>query len=292
MARIALDRTHGLREARIMTNEGNGRHPLDEATRIDWSEPGSGRGATHPAYGNMVGPFGGTTMAVLLRAVLDHPARRGVPFALTVNYCAAVADGAFEIASRLARDGRSVQHWTMELVQDGAVAATGSAVTGTERETFSHQTVPAPEAPPFETVAPLKPQIRVRWLGRYDMRFFEGRGIFDGPGDALPGSARTAMWIADKPARPLDFISLAALSDAFIVRIFHLRGRPARAGTVSITTYFYATEADLARQGTRPLIAVADGRVFRHGFHDQTGELWGADGTLLAVTTQTVWYKE
>ncbi|HMO27897.1 MAG TPA: hypothetical protein PKD06_01025, partial [Enterovirga sp.] len=66
-----------------MTNEGSGRHPLDEATRIDWSEPGSGRGATHPAYGNMVGPFGGTTMAVLLRAVLDHPARRGVPFALT-----------------------------------------------------------------------------------------------------------------------------------------------------------------------------------------------------------------
>ena len=274
-----------------MINDSGRLHPLDEATRIDWIEPGHGRGATHPAYGNMVGPFGGTTMAALLRAVLDHPARRGVPFALTVNYCTAITDGAFELRSRLARDGRSVQHWTMELLQDGAVAATGSAVTGTERETFSHQTVAPPDAPPFESVAPLASSVRVRWLGRYDMRFFEGGAVFDGPEDALPGSARTAMWIADKPARPLDFIALAAMSDAFIVRLFHLRGRPALAGTVSITTYFYATEADLARQGSQPLIAVADARVFRHGFHDQTGELWGADGTLLAVTTQTVWYK-
>lgn len=266
-------------------------HPLDEATRIDWIEPGHGRGETHPDYGNMVGPFGGTTMAVLLRAVTDHPERRGVPFALTVNYCAAVRDGAFEVRSRLARDGRSVQHWTMELIQDGAIAATASAITGSERETFAHQTVPAPQAPSFESVAAPTSSARVAWVERYDMRFFEGSTVFDKPEGAPPGSARTGMWIADEPRRPLDHISLAALSDAFIVRLFHLRGRPALAGTVSITTYFYATEADLARQGTQPIIATADARVFRHGFHDQTGELWSTDGKLLAVTTQTVWYK-
>jgi len=276
-----------------MTDIGETTHPLDEATRIDWMEPGRGHGATHPAYGNMVGPFGGTTMAVLLRSVLDHPERRGVPFALTVNYCKAIQDGPFELRARLARDGRSVQHWVMELAQNGAVAATATAVTGSsERETFSHQTVAAPKAPAFETVAPLSSNVRVAWLAAYDMRFFEGSGVFEAPEDSPPGSARTAMWLADKPARPLDFVSLAAMSDAFIVRLFHLRGRPALAGTVSITTYFYATQAELAAQGTRPLIATADAKVFRHGFHDQTGELWGADGALLATTTQTVWYKE
>lgn len=268
------------------------RHPLDEATRISWIGPGHGHGATHPAYGNMVGPFGGTTMAVLLRSVLEHPQRRGAPFALTVNYCAPIRDGAFELRSRLARDGRSVQHWVMELVQNDTVTATATAVTGSERETFSHQTVAAPKAPAFEAVAPLATNARVAWLSAYDIRFFEGKAIFDAPEDAPVGSARTGMWLADKPARPLDFVSLAAMSDAFIVRIFHLRGRPALAGTVSITTYFYATEADLAAQGAAPLVATADARVFRHGFHDQMGELWGAGGALLATTTQTVWYKE
>lgn len=274
-----------------MTDQGSTIHPLDQATRIAWAEPGRGRGATHPAYGNMTGPFGGTTAAVLLRAVLEHPQRRGVPFALTVNYCTALAEGEFEVRSNLARDGRSVQHWTMEILQDGAVAATASAVTGSERETFAHQTATPPRPPAFDQVPKPDTTARVAWVQRYDMRFFEGDTSFDGAEDAAPGSARTGMWIADQPARPLDHISLAALSDAFIVRLFHLRNRPALAGTVSITTYFYATEAELVRQGTQPLVAIADARVFRHGFHDQIGELWGADGDLLAVTTQTVWYK-
>jgi acyl-CoA thioesterase len=268
-----------------------GRHPLDEATLIDWMEPGRGRGATHPAYGNMTGPFGGTTAAILLRSVIEHPERRGVPVALTVNYCTPIADGPYELRAKLARGGRSVQHWTMELVQNDAIAATASAITGTERETWSHQAASAPQAPPFESLAPIGSNVRVAWLGCYDIRFYEGSATFDAPEDAPPGSARTSMWIADRPARPLDFVSLAALSDAFIVRLFHLRGRPAAAGTVSITTYFYATETDLARQGTRPLVGIADARVFRRGFHDQIGELWSADGALLAVTTQTVWYK-
>ena len=274
-----------------MTNTSGSIHPLDEATGIDWIEPGQGRGATHPAYGNMTGPFGGTTAAILLRAVIEHPQRRGVPFALTVNYCTALANGAFEVQARLARDGRSVQHWTMEIVQNGAVAATASAVTGSERETFAHQTAPSPQVPPFDQIPKLESSARAAWVQRYDMRFFEGSTAFDGPEDAPPGSARTGMWIKDEPPRPLDHVSLAALSDAFIVRLFHLRNRPALAGTVSITTYFYATEADLARQGSQPLIGIADARVFRYGFHDQVGELWGADGSLLAVTTQTVWYK-
>lgn len=274
-----------------MTKTGQAVHPLDDATRIDWLEPGRGRGATHPAYGNMTGPFGGTTAAVLLRAVIEHPARRGVPFALTVNYCTAIADGAFEVRSRLARDGRSVQHWTMELLQGGEVAATASAVTGSERETFAHQSASPPQAPPHDSLSRPTSRVRVAWVERYDMRFFEGSPSFDGPEGAPPGHARTGMWIADEPPRALDHVSLAAMADAFIVRLFHLRNRPALAGTVSITTYFYATEADLARQGTQPLVATADARVFRHGFHDQIGELWATDGTLLAVTTQTVWYK-
>ncbi|MBC7101790.1 MAG: thioesterase family protein [Parvibaculum sp.] len=45
-------------------------------------------------------------------------------------------------------------------------------------------------------------------------------------------------------------------------------------------------------QGTKPLIGVADSKVFRRGYFDQPAELWGADGTLLATSVQTVYFKE
>ncbi len=266
-------------------------HPLDRATRLEWAGAGRAHGHTDPAYQNMTGPFGGVTAATLLRAVMEHSGRRGSPFALTVNFCGPITEGAFEIAVRLVHDGRSVQHWTMELLQGGVTAATASAITGSERETFAHQALQPPKAPPFETVPVMDTSRRPGWVSRYEMRPFEGTSAFDGPEDAPLGSARTGVWIRDRPGRALDHLALASLSDAFIVRLFHLRGRVSPAGTVSITTYFYATEAELAAQETNPLIGTADARVFRHGFHDQIAELWTADGALLAVSTQTVWFK-
>ena len=56
-------------------------HPLDEALRLEPVAPGVTRGHTTAAYWNMAGPFGGTTGAAMLKAVLDHPRRRGRPAA-------------------------------------------------------------------------------------------------------------------------------------------------------------------------------------------------------------------
>lgn len=64
------------------------------------------------------------------------------------------------------------------------------------------------------------------------------------------------------------------------------------AGTVSLTTYFHTDAAGLAAQGTAPLIGVADTKVFRQGYFDQSAELWSADGRLLATSVQTVYFKE
>lgn len=52
-----------------------------------------------------------------------------------------------------------------------------------------------------------------------------------------------------------------------------------------------ADEAALVRQGARPVLGVADARVFRHGFNDQSAEIWSDDGVLLAVSHQVVWFK-
>ena len=71
--------------AGLMSDASTALHPLDDAVRLEPTGPGAYRGATSTAYWNMAGPFGGTTAAILMKAVLDHPQRRGRPVAQTVN---------------------------------------------------------------------------------------------------------------------------------------------------------------------------------------------------------------
>ena len=78
-------------------------HPFDEAIALESQADGTCTGQTHPAYANMVGPYGGITTAQALQAVLQHPKRLGDPVSLTVNFCAAVADGAFVVQAWPAR---------------------------------------------------------------------------------------------------------------------------------------------------------------------------------------------
>lgn len=274
-----------------MTETLTALHPLDAAVALDPVAEGRCRGRTDPNYWNMAGPFGGVTAAILLKAVMDHPQRRGRPVAQTVNFCAAIAAGEFEVAVRLVRDGRSTQHWQVGLVQGETVAATASLVTGASRETWAHRPGSPPSMPPPERLTPLPTAGRNAWLQRYEFRFECGAPMVGAASADAPGSALSRLWIRDEPPRPLDYVALAALADSFVIRLVQVRGDLPPVATVSLSTYFLADEAEMARQGASPLIGVADARVFKHGFNDQSAELWSADGELLAVSHQVVWFK-
>lgn len=266
-------------------------HPLDLATQLIPKGNGRFEGHTSPGYWNMMGPFGGTTAAVLLRAPLEAPRRLGDPVALTVNFCAPIAEGSFEIELIEARTNRSTQHWMIFMRQGDDLVATASAVFAVRRESWAHQPAAMPELPPAETLTPMDTEGRNAWLSRYEFRFATGAIRFEPREDDTPGSAYSSLYVRDLPERELDFISLAALSDTFLVRIFQVLGKFLPAGTVSLTTYFHTDAAGLAAQGTKPLIGTADSKVFRQGYFDQTAELWGTGGQLLATSVQTVYYK-
>ncbi len=72
-------------------------HSFDQALVLDTLAEGHYRGQTHPAYWNMVGPFGGITAATALRAILLHPRLLGEPLSLTVNYAGAPTTGPFTV---------------------------------------------------------------------------------------------------------------------------------------------------------------------------------------------------
>jgi acyl-CoA thioesterase len=267
-------------------------HPLDAATRLTPGPGGTLTGRTSPAYANMVGPFGGTTAALLLRAALEHERRIGEPVALTVNFCAAIAEGEFAVSVREIRSGRSVQHLYVELRQGDTIAANATVVCAVRADTWAHQPAAMPEVPPAGSVPILNGKPPLAWLSRYDFRYVEGPPFIPGTAHAEPQSARSLLWVADNPARPLDHLSLAALCDVFIVRIYQVRGTRTPAGTVSITSYFHASADELAVQGARPVLAKADSMRFGGQFFDQQGEVWSDSGKLLASTSQVVWFRD
>lgn len=267
-------------------------HPFDEAVALSpvgGEDPHRFAGAAHPGYANMVGPFGGITAAQALQAVLLHPQRRGEPIALTVNFCAAVADGAFTLAATPVRTNRSTQHWTLRMEQQGQVVLTGTAVTAVRRETWGVDDEVMPDAPLPETVSPGMGPVPMEWIKRYEIRPFIGAipRAWDGGGD----SSLTRLWLRDNPPRPLDFAALAAQADVFFPRVFVRRATLVPIGTISLSVYFHASEADLRATGDDYLLGQARAKAFRNGYFDQTGLLWNRAGRVLATTHQVVYYK-
>ncbi|MBV9562914.1 MAG: thioesterase family protein [Bradyrhizobium sp.] len=264
-------------------------HPFDEATRVSAGDS-RWRGHTSPDYWAFIGPFGGMTAATILRALLQHPQRSGDPLALTVNYCAPIAEGPFDLDVRLIRVNRSSQHWCVELSQDGGEVATlATAVFAERRPSWSHQLAQPPPAVPFDEIRPY-PGTQATWLRQYDIRFIEGYPEFRERAQAAP-SAYSKWWIGDRRPRRIDMLSLTAMSDAFFARIFHARQELVPSGTVSLTTYFHISAEELAAEGITRLLAAADASSFHRSYADHSGELYSPSGRLLATTTQIAYFK-
>lgn len=269
-------------------------HDFDAAVSLVPAGPGRWSGHTHPAYGNFNGQFGGITAATLLRAILDTANGAADPVSVTVNYCAAMTQGPFEIAVREIRRGRTLQHWAADMVQGDKVSATALCALAHRKESWSHAPLRAPVAPPPEQLTPIDMKQWKGWALQYEFRFAQGsiEGTYGQPPFETLQSAHSLLWLKHVRPRSLDFPGLMCMSDAFFVRMIQVRNTFPAMGTVSITTYFHCSPKALADQGEEYILANVDTRIFRANFHDQSAELWSRDGALLANTHQMVWYAE
>lgn len=267
-------------------------HPFDEAIALrPQPEEGHYQGYLPAGYFNMVGPFGGVIASTLLNAVLSHPKYEGEPVSMTVNFAGPIADADFDVMATLIRQNRSSQHWTVQLLQDGVIAISALLLMATRRETWEGSDLSMPEGlPSAESLPSFDTSHFTPWFQNYDFRFIEGE-LQPGLPMKEQASARTRLWIQDKPARGLDFLSLMALSDCFFPRVFLRRGQMMPAGTVSMTTYFHAGSNQLAEIGHQPLLAEARGQRYSRNYFDQVGELWSQNGELIATTQQIVYFK-
>ena len=161
----------------------------------------------------------------------------------------------------------------------------------TRRDTWGATEVRFPSTPAASDIEREAPIGRVVWTNAYDMRFVQGRLDLAAQGAEGKDSVST-LWIRDEPPRPLDFLALAAICDAFFPRVFIRRPQWVAAGTVSLTIHFHANAEMLRAQGARPVLGTARALHFGKGYFDQTAEVWSDGGHLLAASHQVVYYKE
>ncbi len=268
-------------------------HPFDIATCLTGASENF-RGQTSEHYDNMVGPFGGITAATILRAALDHSSCKGEPLALTVNYVAPITNGDFDINVKLVRTNRSTQHWIIELSQQSRISATATIVFADRRETWSSTELQFPSVPDAKKIECISNEMFPTWLKNYDIRLIQGGippMITIENEEAFVDSA-SIQWIRDEPRRPIDFLSLTAISDTFFPRIYVRRNQFVPAGTVSLTVYFHADATALSAHGDKEVLGHARAKRFHNNYFDQTAEVWTSSGELLATSNQVVYFKE
>jgi hypothetical protein len=268
-------------------------HQFDESLQL---QPASGEthaGATvflartSDRYKNAIGPFGGWTVALLLKSVLRMPDVRGEPLALDAMLMGAIADGDLEVRVYPVRQNRSVGFWRTEAWQAGRICAHAQVTLSTARKSIVLQDAQFPDVPAADTVRVYdNPRKTVPWIDQYI--FKPVRGMLFSRAESM--DAR--LWIRDAEPRALDALSLTAICDTSFPPTWIRLAEQTPISTVAFSVYYRAGEADLAEADSGFTLLDSKTSVAQNGYVDQFTSVWSASGRLLAHTQQMLWFAD
>jgi acyl-CoA thioesterase len=236
------------------------------ASRIDtsWSAPN--------------GPNGGYLAAIVLRALIAELADDARPArSITCHYLRPPAAGDVRIEVREERAGRSVTALSARLLCVLALAA-----FAIDREGAADYATTAPDVPPPDAVrvAPA-PDGAPPMVRKFEVRPAIGPRPFSGAEEAVTGG-----WIRLADPSPADAPALAMYADAWLPAPFTRLVEPVAAPTIDLTVHFRAPGAAAALGAADPVLASFRSTTSAEGFFEEDGELWSADGVLLAHSRQ------
>jgi acyl-CoA thioesterase len=247
---------------------------LDADTALEPVTPTRWRGEISDRWWVVRGPFGGYVATFLTRAMcaaVDDPARR--PRSLTVHYVEAPEAGPVEVTATVERAGRSSTTVSLRMEQDGRPVALALGSCAAWRDGEPEWAEAAPEAPPPEACERLeRAEAMPGFHERLEIR--PARPVF-------AREPRNLAWLRLDPPRPLDHLTLTALSDGWMPAAFSKLHRPIGAPTVDLTIHFRAPVPS-----EDWVLADYRSRFSAGGVWEEDGELWAADGTLLAQSRQ------
>ncbi len=264
---------------------------FERDTTIETLAPGRHRAELGDAWWIGPGPNGGYMAAVLLRAMAAATADpKRAPRSLTVHYLRRPERGAAEIHTAIERAGRSLSTVSARLVQHDRLVAFAIAALSEPRRPPQPLVLPAarmPEVAPLaraprwhaaegSPAAGFHEQLEMRWAV---------------PETPWSGSAvaRSAAWVRlAEPCVP-DAAVVALYADALPPAVFSVARAFADVGpvpTVDLTVHF---RQPLPLAGVRAddfLLCHFTTRVVAEGFLEEDGEIWTADGVLVAQSRQ------
>jgi acyl-CoA thioesterase len=267
-----------------MTEEtGTLLHPFDAETAV--KDLGDGRFSVTISEGWWVeaGPNGGYIAALLTQAIQAMAGTERAPRSLTVQFPRAPVAGPAEIAVTIEREGGSVTFLSARMEQGGELQATALAVLAKDWETTGYSELRMPEAgEPGELYSPNPEDVpgMPTMFQNYSMRSAVGEPAFSG------GAPYSGVWLRAREPRFLDAPLAAAMLDAWFPAPFVRIERAVPAPTIDYTVHFRSPLPAPGATVEDPYLAVFRSGLARHGFFEEDGELWSADGTLLAQSRQ------
>jgi acyl-CoA thioesterase len=258
---------------------------FDDQTAVERVGPGRYRAALHRDWWVHRGPNGGYLAAIILRAMtdaVDEPER--APRSLTIHYTTSSTEDAVDLVTTIERTGRSLTSCSARMTQQGqlvalAVGAFSRPRPGPEFCDLVMPDVPPPAAIPFRAAPPEAPPIARRW----DMRWAIGTPPWDGlGGDEAVGGG----WIRMADPSIVDAPLVAAITDAWIPPVFGRVAEPMYVPTIDLTIHFRAALPVAGATATDFVLARFRTSAAAEGFLEEDGEVWSADGRLLAQSRQ------
>jgi acyl-CoA thioesterase len=226
------------------------------------------------------GPNGGYLAAIVLRAICAEVAdstRR--PRSLTLHYLRPPVEGPCEVHVAIERAGRGLTTVSARLCQDGRDCILALAALGVDRPgpALDDQRAPAVLHPDDLSAPLVDARITIPIRDRYEQRPAIGSRPFEAGDEALTGG-----WIRTADDDPVDEILVAALTDAWPPAVFSRLELPVGVPTIDLTIHFRQAPSgepgwSLVRFRTQ---------VAAEGYLEEDGEVWSADGRLLAQSRQ------
>ncbi|HEV7614814.1 MAG TPA: thioesterase family protein [Solirubrobacterales bacterium] len=228
------------------------------------------------------GPNGGYVAAVILRAIQAMAAPGRAPRSLTVHFLSSPAAGPVEVEVTVERAGGRVTFLSARLEQEGKVQATALAVLSeawSEDELYAEAQMPdAGEPGELHAIDP--DPGRPNMLQNYRLRPAVGEQAFSG------GEPRNGAWIRTREPHLLDAPLAATLLDTWFPAPFVRLDGPRPAPTIDYTVHFRSPLPPAGATAEDAYLIAFQSKLARQGFFEEDGELWSADGVLLAQSRQ------
>jgi acyl-CoA thioesterase len=251
------------------------------ATAVEPAGHGAWRATCDPAWNTQLGPNGGYLAAIVMRAMLAElgdPERQAR--SLTCHYLRPPSAGDLRVDATVERSGRSLSTVTARLSQGGALCVLAVGAFAVDFRGALDYAGEPPAMPPPGEVERLAPVAIVPITEHFEMRPTLGAPLYAGADESISGG-----WLRFADAQPLDAPALAMFADAWWPSPMPRLTRPAAAPTIDLTVHFRAPAAAAAIVD-EPLLAVFRSSTAADGFFEEDGELWSADGVLLAHSRQ------